>query len=242
MRAKILAAALCALVTLPAPAPARAEGDTAATFDVRVLGITIGRKTLAGRMQGGAYIVQSGFKTKGAGAIARAFFALSAQGRTSQGIFRPAIYSAQTDTGRRQSSTELRYSSGVPRVTGGTLAAKEDLLDARAQGGTLDPLTALFAALRDRPDTGLCNVDVIVFDGEHRSRLAVTTRTETGTETRTEVTCSGAYTLLDGFTQREYDRQSVYPVAITFAPQGSMMQAQRVVVRSSYGNAELLRR
>lgn len=242
MGAKTVMAALAVVATVATvmslASPARAEGDTAAVFDVRLLGLTMGRMTLAGRIADGAYVVRSDFATTGVGSIARAAFALSAHGQSTQGGLRPARYSEQIDTGRRQSSAELRYSGGVPRVVGGTLAAEEDRLDPSRQGGTLDPLSALFAALRDRPDAALCDVDVILFDGARRSRLAMTTRSEAGPE----VTCSGAYTRLDGFSQRELERQTVYPFSVTFAPEGGRMQARRVTVRSSYGNAELLRR
>ncbi len=218
--------------------PARAEGDTAAVFDVRLLGLKMGQMTLAGRIADGAYVARSEFATTGLGSIARASFDLAARGRLAQRLFRPASYSERIDTGRRQSTAELRYSGGVPRVVGGTLAAEEDRLDPSTQGGTLDPLSALFAALHDRPDAALCDVDVILFDGARRSRLAMTNRREDGTE----VTCSGAYTRLDGFSTRELERQTVYPFSVTFAQNGPRMQAQRVTVRSTYGNAELLRR
>ncbi|MBZ8117115.1 DUF3108 domain-containing protein [Roseovarius sp. LXJ103] len=236
MRRTILIAALLGLMAF---APnARAEGDTAAVFDVRLLGLKMGRMTLAGRIADGAYVVRSEFATTGVGSIARVSFDLAARGGLAQRLFRPISYSERIDTGRRQSSAELRYSGGVPRVVGGTLAAKENLLDPSTQGGTLDPLSALFAALHDRADVALCDVDVVLFDGARRSRLAMTNRSQDGTT----VTCSGAYTRLDGFSARELERQTVYPFSVTFAPNGTRMQAQRVTVRSSYGTAELLRR
>ena len=65
----------------------------------------------------------------------------------------------------------------------------------------------------------------------------MTSRSEAGGR----VTCSGAYTRLQGFSASEMKRQTVYPFTITYAPVGALMQAQTLSVRSSFGTAEMTR-
>lgn len=224
---------------------APAEGDTAARFDVRLLGVKVGQMTLAGRIRAGAYVVTSEFSTTGvAGRLARAGFDLSARGKVDARGFVPERYDEYIDTGRRKSSARLRYARGVPRITGGTLASEapdpgDTPLDPAREGGTLDPLTAMFAALHDQPAEALCRVNVTVFDGARRSEIVMAARSDAGDGT---VTCSGTYRRLGGFSARELERQTVFPFTVTYAPGGGRMQARHVSMRSSYGKAELLRR
>ncbi len=221
-----------------------AEGDTTARFDVRLIGVKVGEMTLAGRIVADGYVAQSTFSTRGLiGAVARAGFDLTSRGRVTASRFIPERYDEAINTGSRASSARLRYTGGVPRITGGTLAAAEPdpdqvPLDPAREGGTLDPLTALFAALHDQPAATLCNTDVTVFDGARRSRIKMATRAEIGPE----VICTGAYTRLAGFSASELKRQTVYPFSVRYTPGGGRMQAQQVTVRTTYGKAELFRR
>ncbi|UXX84364.1 DUF3108 domain-containing protein [Roseovarius pelagicus] len=176
--------------------------------------------------------------------MTRASFDLKSRGRVTDSRFIPQRYDEQIDTGSRQSTAQLRYSGGVPRITGGTLASAEPdpgetTLDPAREGGTLDPLTAMFAALHDQPRAALCQTDVVIFDGARRSAIRTTARSDIGDE----VICTGAYTRLAGFSASELKRQTVYPYTIRFVPGGDgRMQARQLTVRSTYGKAELLRR
>ncbi|RKF16437.1 DUF3108 domain-containing protein [Roseovarius spongiae] len=229
----------------PALAGPPAPGDTVARYDVRLLGVKLGEMTLAGRIGGGAYAVSSQFSTRGiVSALADTGFDLKARGRVTASGFTPQAYDERIDTGSRRSTAQLRYTRGVPRITGGTLASAppepgETPLDPSGEGGTLDPLTAMFAALHDRPRADLCKTDVTIFDGARRSAIRTTARADMGAE----VLCTGAYFRLAGFTASELKRQTVYPFTLLFAPGGDgRMQARRLTVRTRYGNAELLRR
>jgi hypothetical protein len=221
---------------------ATANADTRATFDVRLLGLTLGQMQLSGDERGDAYAVSSAFATTGLGRIADASFALIAQGRIRNGALVPQRYDEQINTGDRESTAQLSYRQGVPRITGGTVLAEvqadADALNAADQRGTLDPLSALYTALRDQPRADLCAVDVVVFDGKRRSRIQTGGRAETGDQ----VTCSGAYTRLKGFSASAMKRQTVYPFTVTYRPAGDVMQAVRISVSTNYGMADLKRR
>jgi len=239
MRIAPILAALCTALICTAGA-ARAE-DIRATFDVRLLGLSVGKMQFAAREGAGSYAVNSVFGTAGVGRIVNAGFRLSSAGSLRQGRLMPQTYDEQIDTGSRRSTASLRYDGGVPRITGGTVVSEraEDpqALDVAAQGGTVDPLTALWGVLRDRPAEGLCRYDTLVFDGQRRARLAMTGRSDAGGRT----TCTGAYTRIGGFTASEMRKQTVFPFAVTYVPAGAAMRAQTVTVKSGFGLAEMTR-
>lgn len=211
------------------------------TFDVRLLGLPVGKMQFAARENASEYAVTGVFDTAGVGRILDAGFRLSSQGSIAQGRLAPRSYDERIDTGSRRSTVQLAYKGGVPRITGGSVAAEvagdPGALDTAAQGGTVDPLTALWGVLRDRPAAGLCSYDVTIFDGQRRARLAMTGRSEAGGQ----IICTGAYTRLEGFSASEMKRQAVYPFSITYGPEGALMRAQALAVKSGYGTAEMTR-
>ncbi|WP_162497407.1 DUF3108 domain-containing protein [Roseovarius dicentrarchi] len=236
---RIYALALAALLLPCLPAQA---SDANSRYDVRLLGVPVGQLRLAAREDGARYAVSAAFATTGLARIVDASFRMSAQGRISPAGLAPGRYDEQIDTGSRRSTAQLSYAQGIPRITGGTVAAKvagdPGALDLRAQKGSVDPLTALYGVLRDRPRNGVCSYSVIIYDGARRASLAMSARRDEADR----VICSGAYRRLAGFSASEMKRQSVYPFTITYAPMGDMMQPQALSVRSGYGTAELTRR
>ncbi|WP_281967549.1 DUF3108 domain-containing protein [Roseovarius nanhaiticus] len=220
--------------------PLRAE-DSNVTYDVRLLGLPVGKMKFAARERGDAYAVTGLFSASGIGRIADAGFRLSATGRIRNGALAPRRYDEKIDTGSRSSTAQLSYEGGVPRLTGGSVmaevAADPGALNPAQQRGTVDPLTALWGVLRDRPAAGICRYDVVIFDGQRRSRLAMTGGGMTGSG----ATCTGAYTRLAGFSASEMKRQTVYPFTVTYTSQGGEMRAEALSVKSAYGTASMTR-
>jgi len=220
------------------PPEAQAQ-DTRATFDLRLLGLKLGEMQIVGRVARGHYTAASSFRSTGvAGALARARFTARSSGRAAPSGLAPRRYSEDVDTGRRQSSARMTYQGGTPRVIGGTLASETDRLDPKDERGTLDPMTALFSALRTQPRDGLCDLRATVFDGARRSGFAFTDR-QAGAQG--QITCSGTYRRLKGFSASELRRQTVFPFAITYAPRGGLMRAETMEMQSSYGKVTLSR-
>lgn len=230
----LIAALLCFAL------PVGAE-ETRVTYDVRLLGLPVGKMQFAARERDGAYAVTGLFSASGIGRIADAGFRLSSSGRIRGGALRPARYDEQIDTGSRSSTAQLSYEGGVPRLTGGSVlsevAADPEALDPAEQRGTVDPLTGLWGVLRDRPTAGICEYDVVIFDGQRRSRIAMTG----GSVSENATTCTGAYTRLAGFSASEMKRQTVYPFTVTYTPIGGAMRAESLSVRSGYGTASMTR-
>ncbi len=227
---------------LPLSAPAHAQTRTEATFTVRISGITIGRMQLTGVESGSSYSSAALITSAGAARVFRDFsYTARSQGRLSRGRLIPVRYEEKADTGRRQSESILEYSRGIPRLTRYTSpkAAGPDSPDPSTQGGTLDPLSALYALLRDQPAAGLCNATLALFDGKRRSqiRLGAPQAVQGG------IVCAGEYRRVAGFTLDELARHTTFPVKVLYAPSaGGMMQAAQVEVQSVYGPATLVRR
>jgi hypothetical protein len=111
-------------------------------------------------------------------------------------------------------------------------------VDPATQGGTLDPMTALFALLRDVPRADVCRLDVPVFDGRRVSR--VSTR---GPKTEGDrIVCDGEYRRVEGFSERQMREKARFPFSITYAPAGDRYRVERIAIDTLYGRATLDRR
>ena len=76
---------------------------------------------------------------------------------------------------RADRDTDIDWEDGTP-VSVSVEPPRESAPDPAAQAGTLDPVSAGFAVLRDRAGRELCDTTVEVFDGSRRSRLAARRR------------------------------------------------------------------
>lgn len=104
--------------------------------------------------------------------------------------------------------------------------------------GRMDPVSALWIGLRDRPAGADCAMDVRLFDGvkEQRVRLAETARDANS------VTCAGQMERLAGYTRAELAEATHFPLSVTFVFDGERLRADRAVVGTIHGRVVLLRR
>lgn len=240
VRRTLISAALFAAAAFGTPVPAPAGQDFAAGFDVQALGFKVGEMSMTGKLAGGAYEVSAEFGTTGLIRLFRDMgFVMRSSGDWQDGP-RPRDYVEQVNTGNRTSSARMRYSGGVPSLVGGDVDDGEvEPLDPATQGGTLDPLSALFTVLRDQGKDGLCQADMQIFDGGRRTRVILTGRSES----RGEVTCIGQFRRIAGYPQDELETRRVVPLTITYARgENGVMQAQSAMLRTVYGPVGLKRR
>jgi hypothetical protein len=232
---------LLLLIALPAP-PLVAQTRAEAVYDLSLRGFTLGRFRLAAEESGAAYSLAAAVDSTGVARIFRRFsYRATARGRLAEGRLQPLHYEEVADTGNRRSEAVLDYAGGAPRVlrytSPGPVGA--DSPDPATQGGTLDPLSALHALLRDQPAAGLCDRTLVIFDGRRRShiRLGPPRAAEGG------VTCAGEYRRLQGFTAEEVARHVAIPLRVRYAPLGAgRMRALRVEMDTVYGLAAVHRR
>ncbi len=211
-------------------------------FDLDIRGVRAGTLSFAGEAGGGRYAVTGRLESAGlVGLLRRVRFDGQAQGVLKAGRFTPARYAETADTGKRQSRSVMEYRRGVPLVKAydPPRAAGDGGLDPAMQRGTVDPLTAMYAALRDVPAGQECNLTLTLFDGKRRSQVAL------GAPRATDdgVTCPGEYRRLDGFSAEDMAEKTRFPFALRLEPRdGGLMQVTEITMESLYGKARLKRR
>ena len=224
---------------MPVQAQTAPETDV---FTMSIRGISGGTVTLARTEANGGYAVTAKIAPSGLIRRIRNFsYRGSANGRLSGGVFAPDRYEERADTGRRQSEVVLVYADGVPEVARyvSDREAAPDTPAPETQGGTLDPLTAIHALLRDRSLAEGCAMRVVIFDGRRRSHIILEPAASDDGTTR----CTGEYRRLQGFTAREVSRHLAFPIQIVLDPLGAdMLRVRQVSFQSLYGTAALNRR
>ncbi|MCL4187740.1 MAG: DUF3108 domain-containing protein [Rhodobacteraceae bacterium] len=246
MPARVLAPALT--VACLAAGAAAAERSDAAQFDVYLGGFRVGHVSLAAAEGDGRYSAEARIESAGlAGLLRRVRYDARAEGQLRGGRHHPMRYEEEADTGRRQSRSVMEYEGGVPRIvayeSNRTSERRGTPLDPAGQGGTLDPMTALYLALRDVVPAELCALDLELFDGRRRSRMWHYPGQEPVPDGDGAVTCRGEYRRIEGFTLRDMGEMAEFPFAVTYQPDGEGRHAVAIVrVTTLYGQATLVRR
>lgn len=244
---------LAGVALLPAGAPpARAQTapETAqqtvqdqARFDLVLRGITAGSLTFSANQQGEGYAVVGRLASSGIMAMIRKVsYDARSEGVLRGGRYIPSRYAETADTGKRKSESVMDYKGGVPQVRvynpPRTPAAWD--LEASSQGGTVDPLTALYATLRDVDPGAECNRALRMFDGQRASALTL------GPPQALEggaVTCAGEYRRVAGFPPEDMAEKTRFPFSLTYLPgENGKMRVVEVTMDSLYGKARLIRR
>lgn len=233
---------LSCLLSLTIGLPSQADQQDAAVFDISIRGVSAATLSISGAVKGKAYAASGVLKSSGIlGMLKRIRYDASVSGTLSNGRFTPARYEEKADTGKRKSESVMAYRRGVPQVKSyipPRPPAKGDI-DPATQGGTVDPLTALYAVLRDVPAAEACKLRVFLFDGRRRSQVVLTApKTEGG-----NITCRGEYRRLEGFSADDMAEKSRFPFALTYADAGNgMVHVTEISLDTLYGKGRMIRR
>jgi hypothetical protein len=233
-----------ALIGFVAGSPAASEGKASdqATFDLVIKGITAGTLTFSGVQDGNGYAVSGKLQSSGlVGMIRKVRYDAKSRGSVSKGRYTPSSYSEVADTGKRKSESVMDYRKGVPQVKvyNPPRDPSPQDVDPATMAGTVDPLTALYATLRDVDAGQECKTSVKMFDGRRSSQLSLGKPKAVG-ET---VVCSGEYRRLKGFSDAEMAEKQRFPFTLTYAPaEGGKMRVVEVAMDSLYGKAKMTRR
>lgn len=237
-----LAAAPALAFGLALTAPMAVAQSQDVRFDLVLRGITAGTLTYSGTHGDQSYDVSGRLQTKGLAAmLKRVRYDASARGTVSGGRYTPHSYSEDADTGRRQSKSVMAYKAGVPQVTQYQPARTPSPNDVSpaTQGGTVDPLTALFVTLRDVAPGQECGTDLKLFDGRRASRVTTTNRKVV----EKAVTCTGEYRRVAGFSAEDMAEKTRFPFTVTYAPgPDGRMRVTEVSMDTLYGKGRLVRR
>lgn len=218
--------------------PARADIDDAATFDISLGGIRAGYVAFHGIGRGSDYAVTARVQSSGLVSILLDLrFEGRATGRLAGGRFLPVRYEEQTKKGREQTAATVRFGSGRPTVVS---LVPEGAPGAEAPSArAVDPVTALFAALRDMPAQEACDARFELFDGRRHAHLRVLDPVRNGPE----LTCTGQYSRLSGPTEYRMGLSSAFRFSVHYRPNGAgLMSVHEVRIQTPYGVARLNRR
>lgn len=229
-------------VALCAAGAAAAQTTDSASFDLRIRGLGAGSLVFSGVQEGSGYAVNGKLESGGLlGMLKRVRYDATVQGRVGSGGYVPGRYSEMADTGKRQSRAVMGYRAGVPQVTEYQPAREPRSydVDPATQGGTVDPLTALYATLRDVDAGQECNRSLQIFDGRRRTELVLGAPQATGAG----VSCAGEFRRVAGYSADDMAEKTRFPFTLSYAPvEGGRMRVVEVATDTLYGRATLTRR
>ena len=232
---RLLLAPAAAVLTM---LPAMSFAETA-TFDIVLRGLRVGELSYSATVTDRRYAVTGRLATTGLiGALRKVGYTATASGSIDDGQLRPRRYEERAEAGSRESSSQMVYADGVPAVTDSGKRRKRDV-DPETQGGTVDPMTAIYAVLRDLPARPDCNLRFEMFDG-HRSSVVQLSRNRTMPQ---EIVCDGAYVRVGGFSKEEMAERTRFPFTLRYVPAGGgTWRVAEVQTQTLFGIARLLRR
>lgn len=243
MTAMRFAKLLLGLVLLSGPVPAFAQSEQA-TFDVTLRGVTAANVRYAANIAGDEYAVTGILRPTGlVGAVVDAGYEATSVGRfRASGGFRPYSFTERRTESGDLSTAEMRYRRGVPQIKTYNPPREADpfAVDPAGQGGTVDPMSAIWAALRDQPRAQVCDLDITVFDGKRRSGVRLR---NPAVQSNGTITCDGEYRRIKGWSPEKLAERTRFPFKMTYAENGAgVWQVVRVTTQTSFGQAELRRR
>lgn len=226
-----------------AAAPLQADQTDRIVFDVVLKGISAGRLNINGKITDSTYGANGTVETTGLAAMLRTLrYDASVSGRFADGTFTPTHFEETGQRGDNKSKHVIVYQGGVPVSVSREPPRKPRAsdIDPAKQGGTIDPLTALYAVLRDVDRDEACKLKVTMFDGAKRSQVALSAPVEKGKG----VVCTGEYRRLEGFSKKEMAEKSRFPFTLTYAPtpDGQRLQVVEIETDTILGKGRLKRR
>lgn len=213
-----------------------------AKFKLVLRGIPAGSLSWSGKGEpGGAYAVTGILRTSGLAAMLKKVrYEAGAKGSISaKGGFAAASYTEDANTGKRHSQSSIVWKGGVPTVKSSSEREPKPWdISPASQKGTVDPLTAMFAALREVPAGQECKVNLTMFDGRRASKVSLSGRQASGAT----VTCAGEYRRVAGFSPEDMAEKTRFPFTLTYAPAAEgRMRVVEVAMDTLYGKAKLVR-
>ena len=231
-------AAVLAAVLLACPGAGRAASDLA-TFDFYVSGIHVGKMSLATTQTPTAYTSKSRIEAAGmVGLLLTFFYDGQSSGQiAADGTVVPVRFEAHSKTPRTDRRSAIDWQDGTP-VKVSVNPPRKKAPDPAEQAGTLDPVSAGFAILRDRPRDQLCDKTLMVFDGSRLSRL----RLDPAKDRDGAITCAGNYARVEG-EAHTLSSQREFPFQLVFSQQpNGDGRLERIETDTSFGRAVLERR
>lgn len=233
---RMILAVLVALVAGPVVAEKASQ-----SYSVYVGGLKAGSIGLAMDVSSRNYVARGVVKADGLLALFADFgFDGTVRGTISDNSVSPRNYEGEHRNRSGERLTVMTFSGNRP--TSVKLTPPKDRrgydIDPLAQSGTVDPVSASFLLLRDRPMEMACNQKIEIFDGTKRSRITL------GTKQATEdgYVCQGEYRRLAGFSPRQMEKQSRFGFKLFLREENGMAVVEKFHTESVAGTVVAIRR
>ncbi len=221
---------------------AGAAGAETGTFDLRLGPVRAGTLQYSAEEKGGRYAAAGAVRSGGlAGLFLDSSVDARSRGRVEGNRYRPESFSSATTEDGDTENLSFRYSGGAPEVSRSPDRKKppKHAAPAAQQSGTVDPMTAAFAILRDRPAGLACDLKLDLYDGRRRTDIRLTggkAMSGGGLE------CRGEYRRVAGFSPKELAEKPVWPFTVVYAPEGGAMRVTELRIPTTFGNFRMVRR
>lgn len=196
--------------------PASAE-TLEARFGVRLFGLPVGQMVVATNEAHNAYAARGEFRTTGlVGFLAKVQFSMSARGVGQIPALSSRSYREDLNTGYRSSEVALSFASEDRRI---------------------DPLSAMLAAMLDRPRNMGCQMDRQTFDGARSMRLQLWVAHEQDGA----LVCDGTLTRLSGYDAETMARGTRFGIHAEYRIEVGQLKLTRADVETEHGKVALVR-
>lgn len=241
MRASLMTTCLAAF--LGCTAPVLADQSDRIVFDFSLRGLPAGQLSINGKITGNSYAANGVMETTGLlGAMRKLRYDAATSGAYANGRFTPQRFDETAQRGGDTFTYVMVYKGGTPVSVSRTppRAPRDTDVDPAQQGGTIDPLTALYAVLRDVDRAEACTLSAFLYDGSKRTQVVLNSPRTDGTT----VTCAGEYRRIGGFSARDMKEKPVFAFTLTYAPtpDGKRLRVVDVSTDTILGKGRLKRR
>lgn len=238
---KAVSSLAAALITVMLAGPGAAE-QANQSYSVYVGGLRAGTINLATDVNNDSYAARGVVKADGLLALFSDFgFDGTVRGALSgKWNARPRSYQGAHKNRSGARNTVMAFSGNRPvsiEMTPKREKRSYDI-DPLAQSGTVDPITASFMLLRDRPAEAACSQKIEIFDGVKRSRISLGKRQKTDTGWA----CGGTYERLAGFSQREMEKKRQFDFLLFFTEKDGLAMVEKFQTESIAGKVVAVRR
>ncbi len=236
---KFAGVSLATVLSVPLLPPLVAAEPYEAVFDFKIAGIRAGEIAMSGRDEGRSYEANAEVRTAGVVSIFADFFydGTAKGGVAANGRVVPDSFVASSKSPRDRRETRIEWEQGTP-VFVSVEPPRSSSPEPSKQSGTVDPVSASFALLRDGPSDEICRNSVDVFDGSRRSRITLGTPQTDGEN----LVCNGSYERLEG-EGNSFNTSSSYSFRVVYRKAGAgEARLERIETRTDYGMAALVRK
>lgn len=216
--------------------------DLASVYDVYFGGIWAGEFTVNADFDTDSY--RAGFDFRTTGIVARLItlaYSARATGRIGPAGLTPAhfTYDSLEDDDRRR--VEMAYADGTPGIlrVEPPFKVRPWSIEASAQTGIADPLSAGLTVFAPAPEGELCDRSTEIFDGRRRYSIQIGPPEHKGGRIR----CPALFVRLAGYKPKWMGKRARNPFTLEYArrPDG-LYHPARVWARTEYGTTAILLR